>query len=243
MTAIWACAAILYAGRQKQSDRNLSKAGKCFIPIAAILLIAGIIGYCLIPTAAALIKMETAGQLASRGNFNAAQSLLLKASDDDALNPAPAATAGKMLVYRFNRDPVNNEEILLKAEKLFITAINRDKADFKNYENLAEVYETLAQISSEKRFFWFEKAYAAFKKAVEKYPASGELRMGLAQSAEQIGEIDCAVENYKKAIETEDAYVEQFKIMYPGKDVFSRLGKIKYQQAKEKLEQLTESKK
>jgi hypothetical protein len=31
--------------------------------------------------------------------------------------------------------------------------------------------------------------------------------------------------------------------MYPGKDVFSRLGKIKYQQAKEKLIELTENKK
>jgi tetratricopeptide (TPR) repeat protein len=243
MTAIWACAAILYAGRQKQSDRKLSKAGKYFIPIAAILLIAGIIRYCLLPSAAVSVKMETANSLASTGDFDNAQSLLLKASDDDTLNPSAAATAGKMLVYQFNLDPVNNEKILLEAEKLFKTAINRDKANFKNYENLAGVYETLAQITSEKRFFWFEKAYTAFKQAVEKYPASGELRMGLAQAAEQIGEIDCAIENYKNAIETEDAYTEQFKIMYPGKDVFSRLGKIKYQQAKEKLEQFTESKK
>jgi O-antigen ligase len=239
MTAIWACAAILYSGRQKQSDRKLSKVGRYFIPIIAILLIAGIIRYSLIPAAKVSIKMEQANTLASRGYFNDAQSLWLKASDDDTLNPAPATAAGKMLVYQFNLNPVHNEEILHKAEKLFTTAINRDKADFKNYENLAGVYETFAQITSEKRFFWFEKAFAAFKQAVARYPASGELRMGLAQSAEQIGEIDCAIENYRKAIETEDAYTEQFKIMYPGKDVFSRLGKIKYQQAKEKLEQLT----
>jgi tetratricopeptide (TPR) repeat protein len=243
MTAIWACAAILYSGRQKQSDRKLSKAGKYFIPIAAALLIAGIIRYSLIPAAEVSIKMERANMLASKGDFNNAQSLLFRASDDDALNPAPAAAAGKMIMYQFNLDPVNNGEILLKAEKLFTTAINRDRANFKNYENLAGVYETLAQIISEKRFFWFEKAFATFKQAVERYPASGELRMGLAQSAEQIGEIDCAIENYRKAVETEDLYIEQFKIMYPGKDVFSRLGKVKYQQAKEKLIKLTETKK
>lgn len=239
MTAIWACAAILYAGRQKQSDRKLYKAGKCFIPIAAILLIACIIRYSLLPTAEVSIKMETANTLASRGHFDNAQSLLLKASNDDALNPSPAVTAGKLLVYQFSLDPINNGEVLLKAERLFTTAINRDRANFKNYENLAGVYETLAQITSEKRFLWFEKAFSTFKQAVAKYPASGELRMALAQAAEQIGEIDYAIENYRKAVEIEDAYTEQFKIMYPGKDVFSRLGKIKYQQAKEKLEQLT----
>lgn len=243
MTATWACVAILYSGRQKQSDRKLSKAGKYLIAMAAVLLIAAIIRYSLFPTAAVSIKMEQANTLASRGHFDDAQSLLLRASDDDALNPSASSAAGKMLIYLFNLDPVNNGEILPRAEKLFTTAISRDKADFKNYENLAGVYETLAQITSEKRFFWFEKAFTTFKQAADRYPASGELRMGLAQSAEQIGENDCAIENYKKAIETEDAYTEQFKIMYPGKDVFSRLGKIKYQQAKEKLQELTETKK
>ncbi|MHB0947060.1 MAG: O-antigen ligase family protein [Sedimentisphaerales bacterium] len=243
MTAIWACAAILYSGEQKQSDRKLSIAGKYSVAVIAALLIVGIIRYCLFPAAEVSMKMENANTLASRGYFKDAQSLLLKASDDDALNPAPAAAAGKMLVYQFNLDPVDKGEFLVKAEKLFTTAINRDKADFKNYESLAGVYETLAQITSEKRFFWFEKAFTTFKQAVERYPASGELRMGLAQAAEQIGETDCAIENYRKAVETEDAYAEQFKIMYPGKDIFSRLGKIKYQQAKEKLAELTENKK
>jgi tetratricopeptide (TPR) repeat protein len=163
---------------------------------------------------------------------------LLRASDNDKLNPAAASTAGKILMYQFRLKPVNARDTLLEAEKSFTTAISRDKADFKNYENLAEVYETLAQTTSDKRFFWFEKAFAAFQQAVVRYPASGELRIGLAQSAEQLGEIDCAVENYRKAIEIEDAYVEQFKIMYPGKDVFSRLGRVKCQQAKEKLQEL-----
>ena len=42
----------------------------------------------------------------------------------------------------------------------------------------------------------------------------------------------------KKAIEIEDAYRTQFKIMYPGKKVFSRLGQENYNSAKNKLKKL-----
>jgi Tfp pilus assembly protein PilF len=127
---------------------------------------------------------------------------------------------------------------LLAAEKPLLTAIQRDKADYKNYENLAEVYETLAQITPDRRRGWFEKAFVTLQQAIKLYPSSSDLHIELAKAAEEIGETDVAVEHYKKAVEIEDAYTKQFKIMYPGKEVFSRMGKIKYNEAKEKIENL-----
>ncbi len=57
--------------------------------------------------------------------------------------------------------------------------------------------------------------------------------------AEQLGKNDSALEQYKKAVEIEDAYRKQFEMMYPGKKVFSRLGYEKYNLAKQRIEYLS----
>jgi len=139
-------------------------------------------------------------------------------------------------------NPGNRPDVLLQAEKSLLAAIRRDKADFKSYENLAKVYETLAQITGEKRQFWFEKTFLALQQALVRYPWSAELHVELAETCEQLGKTDLAIEHCRKAIKIEDVYTEQFKIMYPEKEVFSRMGKIKYREAKEKLEELTKMK-
>ncbi|MCJ7692073.1 MAG: hypothetical protein MUO22_01490, partial [Sedimentisphaerales bacterium] len=61
----------------------------------------------------------------------------------------------------------------------------------------------------------------------------------MAQIAEKLNETDIALAQYKKAIEIEDAYRNQFRIMYPDRKVFSRLGELKYQNAKQKITQLS----
>ena len=63
--------------------------------------------------------------------------------------------------------------------------------------------------------------------------------MRLGGIAEMLGKIDVAVENYRKAVEIENAYREQFKMMYPGRAIFSRLGEDQYQTAIDKIKLLT----
>jgi lipopolysaccharide biosynthesis regulator YciM len=87
---------------------------------------------------------------------------------------------------------------------------------------------------------WLEKAYHSTKQAVERYPGCGRLRVELAKIAEQTGKTQVAVEQYEKAVEIEDAYRNQFRLMYPGRDVFSRLGEEKYNFAKQRIKQLSE---
>jgi hypothetical protein len=64
------------------------------------------------------------------------------------------------------------------------------------------------------------------------------LRVGLAEIAEQLGKTDFAVDQYKKAIAIEDGYRDQFRLMYPGREMFSRLGEQKYQFARQRTQQL-----
>jgi tetratricopeptide (TPR) repeat protein len=246
MTALWACIAVIYSDchEENTTDRNLNpnKAIKFILTILAAALVTVIIRQCIIPGAKTAIKTEKANLLFNYGKFEKATALLSIACADDVLNPTPAALAGKMLLQTFKMNPGNRPDILLKAEKNILTAILRNRADFKNYENLAEVYETLAQITPEKRQFWFEKTFWALQEASSRYPTSAELYIKLAKTAQELNKIDFAIECYKKAIEIEDAYTEQFKIMYPGKEVFSRLDKVEYRSAKEKLEELTQIK-
>jgi hypothetical protein len=51
---------------------------------------------------------------------------------------------------------------------------------------------------------------------------------------------DIAVAQYEKAVEIEDAYRNQFKVMYPGREIFSRLGEEKYKNAKQRIKYLSE---
>jgi tetratricopeptide (TPR) repeat protein len=98
-------------------------------------------------------------------------------------------------------------------------------ADFKNYEKLSEVYTLLAENSPEQgKKYLLHYAMDNLWSAVERYPTSDRLRFELAETAEKLGKTDIAVAQYEKAIEIEDDYRNQFKIMYPGREIFSRLG-------------------
>ena len=113
--------------------------------------------------------------------------------------------------------------------------IERNSADYKNFERLSKVYNLLAATEGPESVRWQQKALDAIEEAVSRYPGSARLRIELAGIAERLGKKEMAIENYQLAIKIEDGYSEQFKIMYPDFPVFSRLGKEKYSLAKERL--------
>ena len=76
------------------------------------------------------------------------------------------------------------------------------------------------------------------KEAVRLYPGSGRLNFRLAELAETIGEDETALAHYLKAVEIEDSYRVQFRIMYPDREMFSRLGEKKYRSAMERIGRL-----
>ena len=172
----------------------------------------------------ALKAGERIGQTVTQPLF--ANSILEQASAIDPLDPIPFNLNGRSYLRQYYSSIDGDSALLEKAAENFQKAIERNRADFKNYEKLSQTYQLLSQR---------EKAYEYAAKAVKRYPGSARLRIELAQLAETLARNDVATEQYTKAVQIEDAYREQFKIMYPGKEIFSRLGEQKYQKAKAKI--------
>ena len=177
--------------------------------------------------------MRQAREAVSRGDFEQAHEFLAAAAIDDKLNPGISSMNGKFYLQSFFDRTPKQVELLGKAEKCFLDAIERNKADFKNYERLAEVYNLLAKNSkSAQKTDWLDKAFSSGEAAVGRYPGCGRIRLELGKIADQSGKADYAIEQYKKTIEIEDSYRSQFRLMYPDREIFSRLGEEQYQFAK-----------
>jgi len=139
-------------------------------------------------------------------------------------------------LQQFHSSRSGELDLLSAAEKCLLDAIERNRADYKNFEWLADVYCLLAETSGEQtKVGWLNKGFEAAENAVERYPGSGRLRIKLGEAAEQLGKTEIACEQYKRAVEIEDGFRRQFRQMYPAREVFSRLGEEKYEFAKQRL--------
>jgi hypothetical protein len=173
--------------------------------------------------------------------FEYAHQLLDQAAEHDPLDPTSPSLNGRFYLQHFSETPTPQPDLLKKAEACFLTAIARDKVDFKNHEKLGDVYMLLAINSpQQEKNDLLNKSLDCLWSAIERYPGSSQLRIKLAEVAERLGKTNVAVAQYEKAVEIEDAYRNQFKIMYPGYEIFSRLGKEKYNYAKQRIKSLSE---
>ena len=244
LTAVWAIIACIIAtgrGEKKIAPKTipLSHRGKVVTVSVLIAIAISFIYFVLTPAATTAYRVEKAKILFQYGRINEATAIVQKAIESDPLNPKPAEIKGKLLFGLLTMGPGNNrDEILNQIQTSMETAIQRDPANFKNYAKLAETYEFASQLNTHERLLWEEKSRKALNQAVALYPGNAELQIKLGKVNEELNDKSAALTAYKKAIQIEADYSEQFKIMYPGKEVFSRLGKIKYKLAIERIEEL-----
>jgi hypothetical protein len=203
---------------------------------AGLLLIAGFLNYTLLPVAkTSILNLQAIRQQ----QFEYAHQLLNRATEYDPLDPTSPALNGRLCLSHFKEMPNASPDLLKKAEACFLVAVARDKADFKNYERLGDVYVLLAKNSqNQEKIELLNQSLGYFRSTVGLYPASSELRFKLAEVAEQLGMTDVALDNYRQAVGIEDAYRKQFKIMYPDREIFSRLAKGKYEKAEQQIKSL-----
>jgi len=211
---------------------------------AGLAIVLAYLNYALIPVAASAAATYRAQQMVSFDQFDQIHGLLDSAAADDPLDPAALSLNGRLYLRHFELAHNEDRELLVKAEKCFLGAIDRNPTAFKNFERLTDVYMLLAETSPKQdSAAWLNKAFGAASQAVELYPGCARLRVETARIAEQLGKTDIAVEQYKKAIDIEDSYARQFKAIYPQKqEAVSRLGNDKYLYAKERLKALCEQK-
>jgi hypothetical protein len=195
--------------------------------------------YVFYPVARTTLRIKYANQAAAKSEFERAHNLLAAASVEDPLNPLPQSLSGRLYLQQFYSGETPQKTLLVQAVKCLHNAASVNNSDFKNYEFLNEAYNALADISSgQEKTDFLEKALDSATRAVQLYPSSDRLCFALAQTAEKAGKTDLAVENYRKAVEIEDAFRAQFSVMYPDRVIVSRLGRQKYDTAKQKLKDL-----
>jgi hypothetical protein len=170
--------------------------------------------------------------------YDKAHELLSKAAAADMLNPKPFNISGRLYLKQFKDSAGKKIDLLEKSTDMLNAAARLDPKNFKNYEKLSQVYkfwaESLTYGKPDQAEEKFKIAYDYAKQAIQLYPGSGRLWYQLAEIEEKPGSQKDAAQSYRKAVEIEDAYRQQFKIMYPGRDMVSRLGNYKFQQAKKK---------
>jgi O-antigen ligase len=228
-TAFWAIAACIIALDHQQNSRQgfvLKPAlfTRILLVVAGFLLIGAYFYYAWWPVA------KTTKIQRQMRQFGYTHELLDKAAEDDRLDPTALNLNGRLYLQHYSETLDAQPALLKKAETCFLAAIARDKADFKNYEKLSEVYNLLGRT---------QKAHDWCFKATQLYPGSGRLHFELAQISEKLHKNNNAVQQYRKAVEIEDSYRLQFQIMYPERQIFSRLGEEKYNSAKRRIKFLT----
>jgi tetratricopeptide (TPR) repeat protein len=195
--------------------------------------------YAVLPVGRSTSLLYQARDDYSAGLLDNTQVLLKKAAKEDTLNPHANLASGTLYLQYLDYYGPKQKEILALAEKTLLTAAERDRADFKPHEKLTAVYKLLADKSAAgAKSDYLHKSFDAASLAVKLYPGLGRLRINLAQIAEELGNTDVALEQYTKAVEIEDAYRAQFKTMYPDRELFSRLGHEKYDQAKKHITEI-----
>jgi len=244
-TTLWAIIACLIAidfhtNRRPQLVLKPAPVVRAIVGLIALVIIGAYFYYVWSPVKKSTAKIQQAHQAISNGQFEQAHRLLDSAAKDDYISPAALSMNGRLYLHHFQLTP-NNQDLLLRSEKCLRAAIERDNAAFKNHERLTNVYESLAEISTQQeKTGWLNKALDRASLAVERYPGCGRLQFKVAEIAEKLGKIDIAIEQYEKTIDIEDKYRAQFQEMYPEREkIVSRLGEEKYRNAKQRIKHLT----
>ena len=163
-----------------------------------------------------------------------------KAIAADALSAKTPYRAANMLTQVYQARGINDPAFLDRAAGFADIAVGRSGADFKPWRLRAKINVIRSeQTEDEAKQAALQKAFEDLQQAIARYPGSGKLHYLLANVAEQLGKKTIALCHYQVAVDIEDAYREQFKIMYPERETpISRLGETDYTEAKAKIEQL-----
>ena len=243
LTAFFASLACLVALNSKSQNQQISVTSspiwlKTAAVISVLIIGYGYFHYVLLPVAKSTSEIAASRRPMEFGQVQLAHSFLDAATDDDPLGPDAPAMNGRLYIQNFFIPAAKNAQTLNNAEEALFIAAQRNTHDYKNFDALAEVYSLYARLQPDQNDSWLNKALESASVAVSLYPGDADLRLRLAQIAEDLGQTDLALQNYKITVQIEDGFREQFKLMYPGRKVISRLDEDKYLFATQRIKEL-----
>lgn len=170
-------------------------------------------------------------------------SLIEKAIQTDPLSSKIAYQAAGIFSQFYQSQNTKDQRFIEQARRFGVVAADRNPASFKSFRLLARIEGLMAeQADSDVKQKHLQNACEYLEQAIVRYPGSGRLHYDKAVLAEQLGQSEQALAEYKRAVEIEDAYRVQFRMMYPERQtVISRLGNSNYKNAAARIEVLTES--
>ncbi len=243
LTAFFASLACLVALNAKPQNQQISVTPcplwlKTASVIGALLIGFAYFNYALIPVAKGTSNIAKARLPMMLGQVQLAHNFLDAATIDDPLSSDAPAQNGNLYIQEFYRLDVQKELLFNNAEQMLFIAAERNPRDHKIFDSLSELYSTYARLLPEQNEAMLNKALYSASMAVELYPGDAELHLNLAQIADDLGRTDLALKNYKIAVQIEDGFRKQFKLMYPGRKVLSRLNEDKYFSATQRIKDL-----
>lgn len=244
-TTFW----FLFATLIAITARNKDKKQFVFTP-AAYIKIPAVLGsvaicfvflnYALIPVISSTKKIKLANESFVYGGLQQAHQLLDSAAKDDKLSEYALALQARMFVSNAERTHFQENELLSLAEDYLKLAIKRNKASYKNYEDLSQAYLKHSEVSpSDEKAGLLIFALGAAAKARDRYKGNERLHFNYAQIADKLDMTEKALQAYQKAVEIEDQYQMQFRKMYLKEKMVSRLGEDKYLFAKKRIAEIT----
>jgi tetratricopeptide (TPR) repeat protein len=157
------------------------------------------------------------------------------AAQIDPLDPDPWVYHSKWSRGMYEMAEVKEPKLLGDAVKCLQESQLRDPFNFIYKDSLSDVYVFLSETQKEKAEQYLQSAYQAQLDAQMLNPGSDRIAYNLGILAEKLNQPEKAIEYFRKAVDIEDQYRVQFKEMYPGYPLWSRLGQSRYEYAKNYL--------
>ncbi len=239
-TLFWTMTACLFAVNSQRTDAGRAQFAPPKIARLTILTTTGALTFALLHWA--LIPPVRSGRNSQRALNDAFSRIELfdAAAKADPLSPRPRSLSAEACLQQYTKGITRDKTLLQTGADRQRRAIQRNKAGHKNYRKLAEIYELQAETAASQsdRMEALQRTFDALTEAVERYPGSDRIHLKLARLAELLNRDDTAMAHYKTVVQIEDSYRDQFRVMYPGRKLFSRLGEKNYQLAKQRLAEL-----
>jgi hypothetical protein len=155
-----------------------------------------------------------------------------QAAKIDPIDPEPLMYEAQFYLSRFESSRIKKEDDLTQAAAFSQQARLRDPHNFIHSELLSNIYLAQSGFKKENEQRFLDAAYQAMLEARRLYPGSDRIAFNLGTLAEKMNQPQKAVEHFRRAVEIEDQYRQQFAEMYPGYPLCSRLGQNRYEYAK-----------
>ncbi|KPK75749.1 MAG: hypothetical protein AMJ79_09855, partial [Phycisphaerae bacterium SM23_30] len=186
----------------------------------------------------------------AREDFLLAETWARQAAWANRWDPGPCYWAGRRWQWRWYQSQRQDAAAFEQARQWLQKARERDPAHFRYYRQLSELYLAAAeQAEGDRKIEYLAQARLFGEQALERYPIKSELLIHMGRLLMDYGELlkwddwhQEALDLFEKALAGEQAFMDQQRQMYPGRDEYTPRLPVELQnEARERINKLKET--